>query len=167
MNSGDLMNGAAASGPGPGSVESLSVRARAALAQAKRGTASAQERHVFVAALALRLAQLGHAKDVSIKVAGGEEAARAVLAFLDEMGARTQEAQEHDGAGPDAQEAVPASADAFQSVRKRARACLECGRDFDVNPRHAESHRFVPSTRSTSASTIAFKPVMRATSRSG
>jgi hypothetical protein len=66
----------------------MSVRAREALAQAIRRTASAQERHVLVAGLALRLAQLGYTREVTIKVAGGEEAARAVLAFLAEMGAR-------------------------------------------------------------------------------
>jgi hypothetical protein len=71
-----------------------------------------------VAALALRLAQLGHAKEVSVRVAGGEEAARALLAFLDEMGARAQDAQKRDGAGPDGSEAVPAPAHAFQSVRE-------------------------------------------------
>jgi hypothetical protein len=142
MSSGYLMNGAAASGPGPGSVESLSGRARAALAQAIRLTASARERHVLVAALAHRLAQLGHAKDVSVKVAGGEEAARAVLAFLGEMAAAAQDARNRDGASPDGSETVLPLPHAIQSVRKRARACLECGTDFEVNPRHAESHRF-------------------------
>jgi hypothetical protein len=152
MEGGDLMDGAAASGPGPGAVdqgasaESLNLRAREALAQAIRCTASAQERHVLVAALALRFAQLGHAKAVSVKVASGEEAARVVLAVLAEMGARAQDAPGRAGAGPGGAEAVPAPAHALVSVRdacsKRARACLECGRDFEVNPRHARSHRF-------------------------
>jgi hypothetical protein len=113
--------------------------------QAKRGTASAQERHVLVAALAHRLAQLGHAKEVSVTVAGGEDAARALLAFLAEMEARAQKAPstpEGDAASPDVSEIVPPLSRAIQSVRKRARACLECGTDFEVNPRHAESHRF-------------------------
>jgi hypothetical protein len=120
----------------------MNVRAREAIAQAIRSTASAQEQHVLVAAFVLRLAQLGHTKEVTIKVAGGEEAARAVLASLAEMGARPQDARERDGAGPDGGRAVPTPAHALGSVHKRARACLECGRDFEVNPRHAESHRF-------------------------
>jgi hypothetical protein len=78
----------------------MSVRARDAIAQAIRSSASAQDRCVLVAALALRLAELGHAKEVRIRVAGGEEAARAVFAFLAEMGARPQNAPERDGAGP-------------------------------------------------------------------
>ena len=43
---------------------------------------------------------------------------------------------------PDGSETVLPLPHAIQSVHKRARACLEGGRDFEVNPRHAESHRF-------------------------
>jgi hypothetical protein len=60
----------------------MSVRAREALAEAIRSTASAQERHVLVAALALRLAQLGHTKEVRVLVAGTVEACEAVRSFL-------------------------------------------------------------------------------------
>jgi len=56
-----------------------------------------------VAGLALRLAQLGHAKDVSVKVAGGEEAARAALAFLAEMEARAENGRNGEAASPDGQ----------------------------------------------------------------
>jgi len=90
----------------------------------------------------LDVAELGHAKEVSVKVAGGDEAARAALAFLVEVAARAQDARNHDMAVPDGSETVLPLPDAIQSVRKRARTCLECGRDFEVNPRHAESHRF-------------------------
>jgi hypothetical protein len=81
----------------------MSVRAREALAQAIRRTASAQERHVLVAALALRLAELGHAKAVNVTVAGGKEAAEVVLAFLAEMAARADNARNRDRASPTAQ----------------------------------------------------------------
>jgi hypothetical protein len=150
MSSGNLMNEADLMGVRGGNL--VNLPAREAIAQAIRRTTSTQEHHVLVAGLALRLAELGHTKDVSVKVAGGDEAARAVLAFLAEMEARAQKAQDapkRDGAGPDGSEAVPPLSHASVSVRKRARACLECGMDFEVNPRHAESHRFhSPACRS-------------------
>jgi hypothetical protein len=34
-----------------------------------------------------------------------------------------------------------APSDAPSSVHKRTRACVECGRDFLVNPCHAEAHK--------------------------
>src|SRR5262249_4337795 len=120
----------------------LSVRARESIATVVRRTPAGKERTVLVAGLALRLAELGHVKDVSIKVAGGEEAARAALAYLAEMEARAQNVPNGDAASPDELEPVLPLPNPIQSVRKRARACLECGRDFEVNPRHAESHRF-------------------------
>ena len=36
----------------------------------------------------------------------------------------------------------PAPTNASVSVRKRTRGCLECGTEFQVNVRHAETHRF-------------------------
>ena len=47
-----------------------------------------------------------------------------------------------DAAGPHEGVAVPTPPHALVSVPERARACLECGRDFEVDPRHAERHRF-------------------------
>ena len=123
----------------------MSVRAREAITEAVRCTPPGQERNVLVASLALRLSELGHVKEVTFKAAGGEETARAVLAFLAQMGAlveRAQNAPKREATGSGEGEAVLATPHAYQSVRKRARACLECGRDFEVNPRHAESHRF-------------------------
>jgi hypothetical protein len=83
MSDANLMDGGAANGGAR--AESLGERAREAIAHAIRRTPPGQERNVLVAGLALRLAELGHAKEVSVKVAGGEEAARAALAFLAEM----------------------------------------------------------------------------------
>jgi hypothetical protein len=83
MSSEHLMNRGAACGPGPGtddagaSAESLNVRARKAIADAVRRTPAGQERNVLVAGLALRLAELGLATEVRLRVAGGDEAARA------------------------------------------------------------------------------------------
>ena len=120
----------------------MSLRARVAIAHTVRRTPAVKERNVLVAGLALRLAELGPVKDVSIEVAGGEEAARAVLSFLADMAARAQDARNRDAGSQDGAGTPLPSPSAIQSVRKRARACLECGRDFEVNLRHAESYRF-------------------------
>src|SRR5262245_22413581 len=49
------------------------AQAREATAQAVRRTAAGQDRNVLVAGLALRLAELGHVKDVKFRAAGSEE----------------------------------------------------------------------------------------------
>jgi len=55
-------------------------------------------RHVLVAAMAVRLASLGHVREVRIKVAGGAEAAEAVRSVLAEL--RADKAQTTPEAGP-------------------------------------------------------------------
>jgi hypothetical protein len=104
---------------------------------------------IFVADFALRLARLGHVKEISVDVAGGVEAREAVRAVLAELtsGSRALPEAAQDAPGdsiPAAVEsqAVPEAANALASVRKRARRCLTCGRDFEVNLRHADKHRF-------------------------
>ena len=75
MEAGDLMNEAELMGVCGGNV--VNMGAREAIAQAIRRTPSGQEGNVLVAGLALRLAELGYARDVRVTVAGGEDAALA------------------------------------------------------------------------------------------
>jgi hypothetical protein len=109
-------------------------------------TTAPEDRSRFVAALAFRLAELGHAKEVRVLVAGTVEACQAVRSFLaDWRTGGSQAARDdpgRDGAGPDGSEAVSSSSDAPASVLKRTAACLACGRGFSVNPCHAKTHRF-------------------------
>ncbi len=126
---------------------SLSSDLKAPVAQARRELAeairAAMPKHrppSLVAALAVRLAQLGHAEVVSVKIAETPEAVQAVRSFLAERlqadaprttldGLKTGQA----GSGGSALKA---------SVHKRTRACLECGRDFEVNPCHVKTHKY-------------------------
>jgi hypothetical protein len=50
--------------------------------------AAREDRHVLVAALALRLARLAHVKEIRVDIAGGAEAAEAVRSVLAELAAR-------------------------------------------------------------------------------
>lgn len=44
--------------------------------------------------------------------------------------------------GPDTEVGVAAAPEQNQSVRTLCRACVECGREYEVNPRHAPTHQF-------------------------
>jgi hypothetical protein len=114
-----------------------------------------EDRHHLVASLALRLAELGHVKVVSFTLVDGDEAAEALRFALAELAAlhqsmpvrsRAQDASGDTISPADGAEAVHAPLHALKSVReacvKRSRACLGCRRDFQVNPRHAEEHKF-------------------------
>src|SRR5262245_7599240 len=94
MSEGYPMNEADLMGVRGGNV--ANVGAREAIAQAMRRTASARERHALVARLALRLAELGHTKNVTFRAAGGAQTARAVLSFLADP-ARAHEAGDLQG----------------------------------------------------------------------
>jgi hypothetical protein len=81
-----------------------------------------EDRSRFVAALAVRLAELGHAKEVRVLVAGTVEACEAVRSFL--AGWRTAalqapDAPGRDGAGSDGSEAVRSSSNAAQPGAER------------------------------------------------
>jgi hypothetical protein len=106
--------------------------------------AAGEQRHVLAADFALRLARLGHVREVSVHIAGGPEAAEAVRSVLAELAA--PEAPGDAISPADGSEAPPGPTHASQSVReacvRRARACLACGGTFEVNVRHAHAHKF-------------------------
>jgi hypothetical protein len=127
--------------------------------------AAGPSRHILLADFALRLARLGHVTEIRASVAGGAEAAEAVRSVLAELAGPPQARPEPSQAEavqdapaettppPDGSEAFPGPSHAFVSVReacvKRAGTCLECGEDFEVNSRHAATHKFCsPACRS-------------------
>jgi len=114
--------------------------------------AAGPSRHILLADFALRMARLGHAKEVSVDVAGGPEAAETALQVLVDLAVSHPALPEAEIAPGDSDppvngsESLPGPPHASQSVReacnKPVRACVVCGVDFEVNFRHARAHRF-------------------------
>jgi hypothetical protein len=111
--------------------------------------AAGPNRNTLLADFALRLGRLGHVREVSVTVAGGPEAAEAVHRVLAQLAA--PEAPEDApgetalGGAVEAQGGNRGS-DALKPLRRRNRACPECGRDLRPGGRQAKRRVFC-STR--------------------
>jgi hypothetical protein len=117
--------------------------------------AAGPRRHVFLADFALRLARLGHIRDIRVDVAGGTEAFEAVRSVLAELAPVAEPEADarlgtYAGAGDEQADldqtgrahAANASRKRTGPLAKRTGTCLACGTVFTVNFRHAEKHRF-------------------------
>jgi hypothetical protein len=103
-------------------------------------------RQTLAARLALRLAEQRHVTEVRFTVAPGTPLEAIRLALVEVTGEAAHDAPGDAISPADGSEAAPDPPHASQSVPEacigRPRACLACGETFEVNVRHAQTHRF-------------------------
>lgn len=137
----------------PPSVDSLELRAALVAGMCAAGPPDSPARHAFIAELAYRLARRGPFVTLTVRIAEDDAASEATLSVLTEMaGAGVPEAEgrlsAYEAAGDEQADlgsaTRPEDAHALASVLgpsgKRARTCLVCGAEFEVNFRHADTH---------------------------
>jgi hypothetical protein len=111
-------------------------------------TTAPGDRPRFLAALAFRLAELGHAKAITVQVAGTAEACEAVRSFLVNWRRDgSQVARRASVASGSVQEACAGQSEngpggSVECYPGETRACGACGESFRVNPRHSKAHRY-------------------------
>ncbi len=90
-------------------------------------TAAGPQRHVLCAALALRLACLGHVSNVRFDVAGGPEAAEAVRSVLEELTGAPAASEPDPSRPPGAPWTVTELASACNVSASYVRKCIKVG----------------------------------------
>jgi hypothetical protein len=104
--------------------------------------AAGPSRHILVADFALRLARLGHVREVSVTVAGGLEAAKAMRRVLAELAPPQDAHGEGALAVADEAQGAKGGSDALEPLPRRNRACPECGRGLRQDGRQAKRRVF-------------------------
>jgi hypothetical protein len=131
-------------------IMTLSDRMRETAIAAKTAVrmATPGDRPRLVADLAACLAQLGHAKAVTVDVAGTPEAFEAVRSFLAQWRRDFPQPEEGASVSPvSVQQACAGHPNEGQGVSAEGhpsatRICGQCGASFRVNYRHVTVHRF-------------------------